>query len=58
MTSLILQYKLQRGRYVRDHCKLQVLPQLDPLLLYSRTAASKQPQPRRAPAACTAVWLS
>eukprot|EP00892_Ulva_mutabilis_P000697 jgi/Ulvmu1/10628/UM066_0007.1 len=26
VTSLILQYKLQRGRYVRDHCKLQVLP--------------------------------
>lgn len=25
VTSLVLQYKLQRGRYVREHSKLQVL---------------------------------
>jgi hypothetical protein len=25
VTSLILQYKLHRGRYVRDHSKLEVL---------------------------------
>lgn len=47
VTSLILQYKLQRGRYVRDHCKVQV-PSSPATQHPFNSPASSIPCPQRA----------
>lgn len=48
MTSLILQYKLQRGRYVRDHCKVQVLLSRKPTSLQQPGLIHAGPKTRHA----------